>query len=136
MTKQDNVIFKTITHFVVPFILLFVLYIQVNGEISPGGGFQAGAIFASLIIALDLARGLTFNIPALLSLSAIGILTYILPGIISLVVGNNFLNYYAIAAGSIIGQKIGIFIIELGVGIAVASTLSIIYASFWKSTIE
>lgn len=131
---QYNPIFKIITNFVAPFILLFALYIQINGEVSPGGGFQSGAIFTSLIIALDLADGFDFNISALVSLAAIGILMYISPGIVSLVMGNNFLNYYAIAAGSVIGQKVGIFIIELGVGIAVASTLSIIYACFWKSS--
>jgi multicomponent Na+:H+ antiporter subunit B len=129
---DNNPILKTITNFVAPFILLFALYIQVNGEISPGGGFQAGAIFASLIIALDLAKGFDFNIRALITLSAIGILIYIAPGIVSLLMGKNFLNYYALADGSIMGQKIGIFIIEIGVGMAVASTLSVIYACFWK----
>ena len=127
-----NPILKTITHFVAPFILLFALYIQINGEVSPGGGFQAGALFASLIIALDLARGFNFNIPALLTFAAIGILIYIAPGIVSLVLGKNFLNYYAVADGTM-GQKIGIFVIEVGVGIAVASTMSVIYACFWKN---
>jgi len=131
-----NPILKTITHFVAPFILLFALYIQVNGEISPGGGFQAGAIFASMIIALDLAKGFDFNIPALLTLAAIGILIYIAPGVASLVMGSNFLNYYALSNGAVIGQKIGIFIIEVGVGIAVASTMSVIYACFWKGDTE
>ena len=130
---RNNPILKTITHFIAPFILLFALYIQINGEVSPGGGFQAGALFASLIIALDLARGFNFNIQALLTLAAIGILIYIAPGIVSLVMGKNFLNYYALAGGAVLGQKIGIFIIEVGVGIAVASTMSVIYACFWKS---
>lgn len=128
---KNNIIFSYITRFILPFIILFALYIQVNGEISPGGGFQAGAIFASILVALDLAIGIEFNIKVLLSLSAIGVLTYIAPGIGALLGGKSFLNYYALAGGAIIGQKIGIFIIEIGVGIAVASTLTAIYASVW-----
>jgi multicomponent Na+:H+ antiporter subunit B len=127
-----NPILNSITHFVAPFILLLSLYIQINGEVSPGGGFQAGALFASLIIALDLARNFNFHIPSLLTISAIGILIYIAPGIMSLMMKKNFLNYYVLADG-ILGQKIGIFVIEVGVGMAVASTMSIIYACFWKN---
>ena len=36
----------------IPFILLFGLYVQFHGEYGPGGGFQAGAIIASGIILL------------------------------------------------------------------------------------
>ena len=127
-----NPILQTITDFITPFILLFALYVQVNGEVSPGGGFQAGALFASLMIALDLAKGFHFNMRALITLSSIGILIYTMPGIVSLIMGKNFLNYYAISSGAVIGQQIGIFIIEVGVGITVASTMSLVYACFWK----
>ena len=33
-----------------PFILLFALYVQFHGDFGPGGGFQAGVIFAAGII--------------------------------------------------------------------------------------
>lgn len=125
-----NPILKLVTNFIAPFILLFALYIQINGEVSPGGGFQAGAIFASLLVALDLAKGMKFDVRALLTLAAIGVMIYILPGIISMMFGQNFLDYNVLAQNATTGQKIGIFIIEIGVGIAVASTLCVIYASF------
>ena len=31
-----------------PFVLLFALYVQFHGELGPGGGFQAGVIIAGL----------------------------------------------------------------------------------------
>ncbi len=34
----------------IPFIFLFALYMMINGHISPGGGFQGGAVFASIFI--------------------------------------------------------------------------------------
>ena len=51
---KDFIITKTIITFIIPYILLYAIYIQLNGEISPGGGFQAGVIFASAIVAYDL----------------------------------------------------------------------------------
>ncbi len=33
-----------------PFVLLFGLYIVLNGHVTPGGGFQGGAIIASVLI--------------------------------------------------------------------------------------
>ena len=35
-----------------PFILLFALYVLFHGDYGPGGGFQAGVIFASGVRAL------------------------------------------------------------------------------------
>ena len=33
-----------------PFVIIFGLYIVLNGHITPGGGFQGGAIIASVLI--------------------------------------------------------------------------------------
>lgn len=39
-----------ITGFLYPFVILFGLYVIVNGHDTPGGGFQGGAILATLFI--------------------------------------------------------------------------------------
>ena len=41
----------------VPFILLFALYVVAHGHYSPGGGFQGGTIIAAAIIMIRLVRG-------------------------------------------------------------------------------
>ena len=41
----------------IPFILLFALYVQFHGEYGPGGGFQAGALFATGMILYSLIAG-------------------------------------------------------------------------------
>ncbi|RLE12077.1 hypothetical protein DRI96_05140, partial [Candidatus Aerophobetes bacterium] len=41
----------------VPYILIFGLYLISYGHLSPGGGFQGGVVLASGIILLALARG-------------------------------------------------------------------------------
>jgi multicomponent Na+:H+ antiporter subunit B len=53
-------IVRTITNLLTPFILIFGLYVIMHGHITPGGGFQGGAIFASgialLIVAFNSAK--------------------------------------------------------------------------------
>ena len=56
MLKEFKVI-KTIIPFITPYIILYAIYIQLNGEVSPGGGFQAGVIFATGLISYDLVFG-------------------------------------------------------------------------------
>ncbi len=50
-----------VVHFIVrlaaPFIALFAVYVILNGHVSPGGGFQGGAILGGLFIALSVVVG-------------------------------------------------------------------------------
>ena len=43
----DSKIFTTIGSIMYPFLLIFGIYIVINGDLSPGGGFQGGVIFAT-----------------------------------------------------------------------------------------
>lgn len=40
-------VLKIISRFLFPYILIFGLYIIINGDLSPGGGFQGGVVLAS-----------------------------------------------------------------------------------------
>ena len=73
--------------FMVPFILLFGLYVLVHGESSPGGGFQAGAIMAGGLllgrISLDLQQTERwFSTSTLRVLSVVGLLIFFLVGLV------------------------------------------------------
>jgi len=134
---EKNIIFKNITLFVVPYIILYALYIQVNGEVSPGGGFQAGVIFATALIGYDLSSSKYklkqfFPVNILLLIAASGVLVYAGTGFISIIFGYNFLNYYALYTNKHLAQSIGISAIEIGVGLTVASVMSMIYILFQK----
>lgn len=52
-----TVIVKTITDFVVGFIVLFGAYIVLYGHITPGGGFSGGVIIACAFILVMLGHG-------------------------------------------------------------------------------
>ncbi len=127
------IIIKYITLFILPYIFLYSLYIQINGEASPGGGFQAGVIFASGVIAFDLIQGQFklrqyFPINLLVATATMGVLIYALTGVISMLFGDHYLNYYSLVGDKLMAQHIGIFLIEIGVGLSVASVMCLIYS--------
>lgn len=132
---ERNVILRVITRLLIPFILMYGLYIQLHGEYSPGGGFQAGVIFASAFILYALVYNLqalknVISINAALVMSALGVLIYAGVGVIALLSGGEFLNYSVLSEDPVKGQKLGIIIIELGIGITVFSVMLLIFIIF------
>ena len=128
-------ILRIVAKFMIPYILLFALYVQFHGDFGPGGGFQAGVIFAAgfilygLIFGIENARKV---IPAWVTrvLLAIGGLLYGFTGITSFFLGGNFLNYSVLSHNPVSGQHLGIFLVELGVGITVSATMMTIFFIF------
>ena len=53
----SHVILRVLSKILIPLIMLFALYVQFHGDYGPGGGFQAGAIFAAAIILYALIDG-------------------------------------------------------------------------------
>lgn len=51
--NQDNPIFRHVSRRLVPLILLYGLYVVLNGHLSPGGGFSGGAIIGVAIMLCD-----------------------------------------------------------------------------------
>lgn len=49
-----SVVVSFIVRVLAPFILLFAIYVILNGHVTPGGGFQGGTIIGALVIALSL----------------------------------------------------------------------------------
>lgn len=132
---RHHLIPRVVGRVLIPFILLFGLYVQFHGEYGPGGGFQAGAIIAAAIILFALLEGeqrALSVIPArvLLGLMAFGPLLYLAVGITGIVLGGNFLDYSVLSANPVKGQQLGILLIEAGVGITVTGVLLSIFHAF------
>ncbi len=56
MDKDMSVIVRTISNILAPIILTFGLYIILHGHLTPGGGFQGGAVIATGIALLIVAN--------------------------------------------------------------------------------
>ncbi|WP_343989349.1 DUF4040 domain-containing protein [Kangiella japonica] len=132
---SQHKVLRIVSKILIPAIMLFALYVQFHGEYSPGGGFQAGVIFASSIILYAMLFGVeqaskAVSMPVTKVLAALGVLIYGSVGVVSMLNGGNFLNYSVLAENDITGQHVGIIIIELGVGITVATAMILIFLTF------
>ena len=132
---KQHLVLHLIAKLLIPFIMLFALYVQFHGDFGPGGGFQAGVIFgaAFILYGLILGKQATMQVvpPNLVYVCAsIGILLYTGVGVVSVLLGGEFLNYSLLAAEQKSGQHLGILLIELGVGITVASVMIALFLSF------
>ena len=134
-TLDHHVVLKVVAKLVVPVIMLFGLYVQFHGEYSPGGGFQAGVIFSAGIILYALVFGLE---PArrviprrvLEWLPATGVLIFGGVGLLTMALGGNYLDYNVLAEDPPTAQQLGIIMVEIGVGVTVASVMLLIYFIF------
>ena len=103
---------------------------------GPGGGFQAGVIFAAglilhaLIFGLDeLQRAIPLVVVEVGI--ALGTLLYGGVGVASMLRGGTFLDYGVLDHHSAVhGQHLGILLVELGVGITVTFVMVAIFYSF------
>jgi multicomponent Na+:H+ antiporter subunit B len=132
---RHNLILRVVVKLLIPLIILFALYVQFHGDYSPGGGFQAGVIFSAAFILYALIFGLdaTERVlpPQILRIFAsLGLLIYAGTGVAAMLRGGNFLDYSLLAADPLAGQHMGIIVIELGVGITVASVMLLIFFAF------
>ena len=132
---EKHLVLRVVIKTMIPFILLYAFYVQFHGDYGPGGGFQAGVIFAAAIIMYALLFGLSaarrvITQPVVQLLSALGVLIYGSVGFVSMLNGGSFLDYSVLSADPIAGQHLGILLIELGVGLTVASVMIIIFFSF------
>ena len=128
-------ILRVVSKLLIPPILLFALYVQFHGDFGPGGGFQAGVIFASAFILYALVFGIEnarkVAPPWLTRLMlAGGLLLYGGVGVVAMILGGDFLDYSALNTDPIAGQHLGILLIEFGVGATVAGAMISIFLIF------
>jgi len=91
--KPSSEIVETATQLLLPMVILFGIYVFLNGHLSPGGGFQGGAIIASgtmfLLLALPESHISRMMISFTESLSGFG---YVIVGVLGVVLGGGFLD--------------------------------------------
>ncbi|MBK9022208.1 MAG: Na(+)/H(+) antiporter subunit B [Sulfuritalea sp.] len=132
---KNDLVLRVVGKLLIPFILLFALYVQFHGDFGPGGGFQAGVILAAamvfyaLIFGVDTARRV---MPDWLveTMLAAGVLIYAGVGLAGLLLGGNYLDYFVLDADPVHGQHRGIFWVEVGVATTVSGVMLKIFYLF------
>ncbi|MBL9036196.1 MAG: Na(+)/H(+) antiporter subunit B [Rhodospirillaceae bacterium] len=130
-----DLILRIGTKLILPFILLFAIYVQFHGEYGPGGGFQAGVIVAAVIILIAITFGLNAAkrvAPRGLveRMVPLGVLIYAGTGIAGLLLGGNYLDYGVLLPEPVSGHLLGIFAVEIGVAVTVSSTMVALFYAF------
>ena len=132
---HSYLVLRVVAKLLIPFIFLFALYVQFHGDFGPRGGFQAGVIFASGFILYSLIFGLK-NAELILPRGilrfgvALGVLIFSGVGVYNLLIGGNYLDYSVMSLNPVKGQHLGIFLVELGVGITVSSVMVVVFFTF------
>jgi len=132
---RHHLVPRVVGRLLMPFLVLFALYVQFHGDYGPGGGFQAGTLAAAGIILFALLEGEAAALRVLprrtlVAMAVTGALLYTGVGLAGPLLGGNFLDYSVLGADPVHGQHHGILLIELGVGLTVSSVLLLVFHAF------
>jgi len=112
--------------FLFPLIILFGFYVFVHGHLSPGGGFQGGAVIASAFVLIYMAcRGKRLSMVPARVMESVGGLVFIIVGLIGLGIGGQFLsNHLPLGVPNTLLSAGIIPIIYIAIGFKVGSELT------------
>ena len=97
--KGMSKIVRTITNISIPLIVIFGLYIIAHGHLTPGGGFQGGAVVASGLALILVAYGSKWTASKikehdLSALESLGALGFIIVATLGIVFGGMFFSNF------------------------------------------
>lgn len=134
--SSEDIIIKTVSRILIPFILLFALYVIMHGHHSPGGGFQGGVILGAGLVLFLIAHGLPeikrhVSEKSVAIFSSLGLLIYSGIGLLCLILLGNYLDYGKLASllhvAPAEARSLGILGIEIGVGLTVMAVMFSIF---------
>ncbi|HDQ08430.1 MAG TPA: sodium:proton antiporter [Methanoculleus sp.] len=127
-----------------PFLLVFGFYIVLHGHLTPGGGFQGGAVIATAFVLLMVAYSYEIiweriSLEFLKNTETLGLMLFILTALIALVAGLAFFGNWLLGAGGLFGTPVSyginpgdlntggvIPILNIAVGLDVLGAMSVI----------
>ncbi|MDE2980992.1 MAG: Na(+)/H(+) antiporter subunit B [Gemmatimonadota bacterium] len=132
---REEIIVRVGAKILTPFIIMFALYVHFHGDYSPGGGFQAGVILTAAFALLALVYGLAAVqrvLPPWFTrlCAALGVVIYGGVGVVTMLLGHNYLGYDALAQDPKYGQHYGILLVELGVLVTVFGVMASVFYLF------
>ncbi|MGE0358009.1 MAG: Na(+)/H(+) antiporter subunit B [Burkholderiales bacterium] len=132
---RRDIVLRVVGKILIPYALVFALYVQFHGDFGPGGGFQAGVVAAAAVIFYGIIFGLAaarraVPEPLVESMLALGVLVYAGVGLAGILLGGNYLDYFVLDPDPVHGQHRGIFWVEAGVGITVSGVMLKIFYLF------
>lgn len=128
---KNSEILVCISRVLFPFILLYGFYIIINGHLTPGGGFQGGAILATaILISYFIHPEKIRDLNMLIKLEKyVFIMILIIASISLLTKGEIFTNFLPLKSTDNL-KSFFLITLNLFIGIKVSTGLILIFASF------
>ena len=129
---KESIIVDLVSRKLVPFVLLFGLYLIAYGHLSPGGGFQGGAVLSSAILLLCLSRGVNatrslFTSRAVSALEIAAFTLFLVMSAVGMAVGVSFLgNFLPLGRIGEIPSAGFILFLNLVIGLEVGAGITLI----------
>jgi len=125
-TEPASLVLYTGCRLLLPLILIFGIYVFIHGHLTPGGGFQGGAIIASGFLLIYLGcRERRINQKASKLIESLGGLAFVVIGLLGLVFGEYFLfNFLPKGTPNTLFSAGIIPVIYIAVGFKVGSELA------------
>jgi len=130
---KEQIIVRTVSKFFYPFIQLYAFYVIAHGDLGPGGGFQGGVILGASIILYAITFGVDEGRKRMRQkisdiFISTGVLLYAGIGLLCILAGGAYLEYAELPLGSHhLASHLGIYGIEIGVGMTVAFVMVTIF---------
>ena len=131
--KDDAVIVNLLSKIILPILLIFGFYVHSHGDYTPGGGFQAGIIFACALCLYYFINPNKNKISyyLLTTLSMLGFVLYTGLGIISFFKTGKFLDFTFLPFNH--ANARGVFIVELGIAFVVFSSVARVFTTLLEA---
>lgn len=146
---------KAASRLLIPLIFIFGFYVVVHGHLSPGGGFQGGAIVATgialLVASFALAEGQSF-IPSIKNIKlfeSAGLILFVCTALAGIVAASGFLVNWLNGSGGLFGNPVeygivagdlwtgGIIpVLNIAIGFEVFGALSVVVLYMFKGLRE
>jgi multicomponent Na+:H+ antiporter subunit B len=129
---SENV--RVVASLMVPFVLVFGVYVVTHGHYGPGGGFAGGVVLAVGVVLAKItvsralvARSFPYWLPV--ASMSVGMALYLLMALVPLVAGSDLLDYAGLP-GDLAASRLrylGIMVVEVGVGAVVFGGILLIF---------
>ncbi len=126
-------LFITFSRIVYPMMLVFGFYVIINGHLSPGGGFQGGAIVATAILILYyIDHDRETNIKQIVTIEKLVFFLIVLVASLSLLTRGEFFTNFMPLDSSVASKAIYLVILNILIGFKVALGLWTIFTAFLR----
>ncbi|WP_456396179.1 Na(+)/H(+) antiporter subunit B [Thermococcus sp.] len=93
-----SLVVRTTTKLMSPFLVAYAAYLMIYGQMSPGGGFQAGVILAVSVVLLIVSQGYRsvkkrFKMREVGAIEGVSALGLVLLGLAGMLFGGFFYNF-------------------------------------------